>query len=94
MRRKSNNVYAFGPIAIAMAVGFFAWTNLGSESLLSIVQSDNCVIKGNISYSGENIYHVPGRQYYDATRISPSKGERWFCSEEEARAAGWRRSRR
>ena len=29
-----------------------------------------------------------------ATRISPGKGEQWFCSEAEARAAGWRRAKR
>lgn len=54
-----------------------------------------CVIKGNISRcNGERIYHVPGGQYYDRTQISESAGERWFCSEAEARAAGWRRSMR
>lgn len=53
-----------------------------------------CRIKGNISSRGARIYHVPGGQYYDRTRISTSKGERWFCSEAEARAAGWRRSKR
>ena len=53
-----------------------------------------CVIKGNVSRSGERIYHVPGGAHYDATRISGAKGERWFCSEAEARAAGWRRARR
>jgi hypothetical protein len=42
---------------------------------------------------GERIYHVPGQRYYDATRISPLHGERWFCSEVEARNAGWRRAR-
>lgn len=52
-----------------------------------------CNIKGNVSTQGERIYHVPGQKYYNDTRISPSHGERWFCSEEEARAAGWRRSR-
>ena len=26
--------------------------------------------------------------------ISEAKGERWFCSEAAARAAGWRRARR
>ena len=57
--------------------------------------SRQCVIKGNISRrSGERIYHVPGQEYYAATRISPGKGERWFCSEAEARAAGWRRAKR
>lgn len=53
-----------------------------------------CKIKGNISLSkGERIYHVPGQKYYAETRISPTKGERWFCSEAEARAAGWRKAR-
>ena len=57
--------------------------------------TEGCVIKGNISRrSGERIYHVPGQEHYAATRISPGKGERWFCSEAEARAAGWRRARR
>jgi micrococcal nuclease len=49
-----------------------------------------CLIKGNISSSGEKIYHVPGQRYYDETKIDTSKGERWFCSTAEAEAAGWR----
>jgi hypothetical protein len=57
-------------------------------------QPGNCVIKGNISRRGERIYHVPGGEYYSRTGINKSKGERWFCSEAEARAAGWRRSLR
>jgi hypothetical protein len=52
-----------------------------------------CHIKGNISVTGERIYHVPGQRYYSATRISSWRGERWFCSEAEARQAGWRRAR-
>lgn len=52
-----------------------------------------CQIKGNISRNGR-IYHMPGGQYYGRTRIDTSRGERWFCSEAEAQAAGWRRSRR
>ncbi|WP_171903222.1 hypothetical protein [Mesorhizobium sp. SEMIA 3007] len=56
--------------------------------------SRGCNIKGNISYNtGERIYHVPGQQYYNETRISLWKGERWFCSEQDARKAGWRKSR-
>lgn len=54
--------------------------------------ADACQIKGNISRSGERIYHVPGGRDYGTTRIDESKGERWFCSEDEARKAGWRRS--
>ena len=54
----------------------------------------DCVIKGNISQSGERIYHMPFHQHYDRTRINESAGERWFCSEDEALAAGWRRALR
>jgi hypothetical protein len=57
--------------------------------------SPSCGIKGNISIdSGERIYHLPGQLYYEDTRIRPEYGDRWFCSEADARAAGWRRARR
>lgn len=53
-----------------------------------------CLIKGNISSStGEKIYHVPGQRNYEQTKIEPEKGERWFCTEEEAIANGWRKSK-
>ncbi|TIS85649.1 MAG: thermonuclease family protein [Mesorhizobium sp.] len=61
---------------------------------LFALSKSGCNIKGNISTDGERIYHVPGQKYYDVTRISESKGERWFCSEADARSAGWRRSKR
>lgn len=52
-------------------------------------------IKGNVSYnSGEKIYHVPGQENYDDTVINPTYGERWFCTEAEATAAGWRKAYR
>ena len=53
-----------------------------------------CRIKGNVSRRGTRIYHVPGGASYAKTRIDEAKGERWFCSEAEARAAGWRRAQR
>ncbi|RUT95777.1 thermonuclease family protein [Mesorhizobium sp. USDA-HM6] len=53
-----------------------------------------CNIKGNISADDERIYHMPGQKYYSVTVINQAKGERWFCSEAEAVAAGWRRSKR
>lgn len=53
----------------------------------------SCLVKGNISAKGERIYHSPGMRSYAATRISPGRGERWFCTEAEARAAGWRSPR-
>ncbi len=59
----------------------------------AFAQSGECVIKGNVNTKGERIYHVPGQKYYNDTRIQASHGERWFCSEAEARATGWRRSK-
>ena len=55
--------------------------------------SNGCRIKGNINADGQRIYHVPGSASYDSTRIDESRGERWFCSEQEARRNGWRAPR-
>lgn len=70
----------------------------GSSSVLPTLASPSqtlqggCVIKGNISSSGK-IYHLPGCGSYDKTVINKSQGERWFCSEEEAEASGWRKAK-
>ncbi|OZI11855.1 thermonuclease [Bacillaceae bacterium SAS-127] len=48
-----------------------------------------CEIKGNVSSSGEKIYHVPGGQSYKAT-----KAEEMFCTKEAAEAAGYRAAKR
>lgn len=50
----------------------------------------DCPIKGNISRSGARIYHTPWSRDYARVRIDPSRGERWFCDEAAAVAAGWR----
>jgi endonuclease YncB( thermonuclease family) len=52
--------------------------------------NSRCAIKGNINQRGDRIYHLPGSDSYDITVIDERNGERWFCSEAEARAAGWR----
>lgn len=48
-----------------------------------------CKIKGNISRDGRKLYHLPGGRSYEQTRINERDGERWFCTEADARAAGW-----
>ena len=53
--------------------------------------SGACTIKGNVNSKGERIYHCPGWRDYDNTDVVPSNGDRWFCSEAEAQAAGFRR---
>ncbi len=55
---------------------------------------NGCPIKGNINRRGEKIYHTPWSRWYDRVQIDESKGQRWFCDEEEATAAGWRAPRR
>ena len=65
-----------------------------AAALMAPPADADCTIKGNLSQStGEAIYHLPGQRDYDKTRISPARGERWFCNEAEARAAGWRPAR-
>lgn len=68
----------------------------GSSQPLGDPASDreNCVVKGNISRSGEKIYHVPGQRHYADTVINEGADERWFCTEDEAVEAGWRKALR
>jgi ATP sulfurylase len=52
-----------------------------------------CDVKGNISVdTRERIYHVQGQKYYPQAKVNLLRGERWFCSEDAARKAGWRKS--
>lgn len=46
-------------------------------------------ILGNVAADGELIYHMQGQANYD--RVKP---EAYFCTEEEAQAAGYRKSLR
>ena len=43
--------------------------------------------------SGEQVYHTPDSPWYERTEIDTEAGERWFCTEREAQAAGWRAPR-
>jgi cold shock CspA family protein len=62
---------------------------------ITLITKSGCVVKGNISIAtGDKLYHIPGMEDYDGTIIDPGKGERWFCSESEAVATGWRRAPR
>ncbi|WP_373875976.1 thermonuclease family protein [Methylobacterium soli] len=62
-------------------------------TLKSSAAAGACQIKGNISAAGAKIYHLPGTRDYERTRLNEASGERMFCSEVEARAAGWRAPR-
>ena len=52
-----------------------------------------CIIKGNISEKGfGKIYLIPGCDNYNNVKIDPRKGERYFCTEQEAINAGFRKA--
>lgn len=86
----------------ALRAGRGLWTSVvvepseyrASERAPDPKPSNGCDIKGNVSADGKRIYHLPGQSFYDQTRISETRGERWFCTEYAARMAGWRRSKR
>ena len=50
---------------------------------------DGCPIKGLVS-GGERVYVLPWSPDYQRGRIQKARGERWFCSESEAEAAGFK----
>ncbi|MBT2581761.1 thermonuclease family protein [Planococcus sp. ISL-109] len=47
--------------------------------------TQDCRIKGNINRSGDKIFHMPGTPSYEQTNP-----EQWFCTEQQARDAGFR----
>jgi micrococcal nuclease len=56
-------------------------------------KNPNCLIKGNISETrfGKK-YTLPTCRDYDRIKVSPKKGEGYFCSEKEAQKAGFVKS--
>jgi hypothetical protein len=46
-----------------------------------------------VNRQGERIYHMPGGLSYAKVNME-APGKRWFCSEAEAQAAGWRPAKR
>jgi endonuclease YncB( thermonuclease family) len=54
---------------------------------------DGCPIKGYIRASSK-LYALPWSENYDRTKVRIDKGGRWFCSEDDAKAAGFAPSSR
>jgi endonuclease YncB( thermonuclease family) len=74
----------------ALSVPITAHAQLLAPASSAEAPSPNCVIKGNINRSGERIFHLPGQLSYSRIRMDSASGKRWFCTAEEAEAAGWR----
>lgn len=64
--------------------------NETGDDFPEILPAEPCdVVKGNISSDGRRLYHTENSPNFDQVKIDESKGERWFCSEQEALDAGW-----
>ncbi len=48
-----------------------------------------CPIKGNIDRAGNRTYLMPHSRAYGWARVDAARGERWFCTIDEAVKAGW-----
>ncbi len=49
-----------------------------------------CVIKGTINDQDQRVFYVPSDEGYDEIDIDPDRGERMFCSDDQAILRGWR----
>lgn len=78
-------------LLVAFTVAFFAFGWDGqSQEKHDITSPKKCNIKGNIDLkTGKRTYYLPGQRLYGRVGITRNYGERWFCSEAEALAAGW-----
>ncbi len=54
------------------------------------IENPKCIIKGNMDdATDEKRYYIPGCAQYAYTIVELDVGEQWFCSEKEAKAAGY-----
>ncbi len=55
-------------------------------------ENHNCIIKGNVR-DNKKFYSFPGCSNYARTIIELHDGDQWFCSEAEAKKAGFTKSK-
>jgi len=89
-RHRNNKTVILG----AFSVPIEAWAMLLGPSATEGAPSPECTIKGIISRNGERIFHTEHQSSYGRIKMDKGGGRRWFCSPEEAEAAGWRRALR
>ncbi len=89
------NIFRIAIVAAIVIPTIMEFNRNQAPSPITSIAKPGCTIKGNISInSGNKIYHVAGMEDYESTVISPEKGEKWFCTESEAIANGWRKAPR
>jgi len=89
-RHRNRNTIILGALSVPIDAQKVLLAPSGKEG----APSEDCVIKGNVSRNGERIYHAPNQKYYAKIDMSKRNGTRWFCTPDEAEAAGFRRALR
>jgi len=51
----------------------------------------SCPLKGKVAADGQRLYYGPLDPEYEAFAVDAARGDRFFCSDDQARAAGWLR---
>jgi endonuclease YncB( thermonuclease family) len=87
-RHRNNKTVILG----AFSVPIDAQAMLLGRPATEGAPSPECTIKGIISRNGERIYHTEHQSSYGRIKMDKGGGRRWFCTPEEAEAAGWRRA--
>lgn len=83
--------------AQARKVGFWSgdvlrpseWRQAKWDEALRRGAPGGCPIKGQNS-GNARVYVLPWASQYDRIQINTRRGDRWFCSEDEAKSAGWK----
>lgn len=70
-------------VAKAAKLGIWSDTCRGQTPV-----SEDCTIKGN-TRAGERFYYLPTCKQYDQVLVDRAFGDSWFCSEQEAKKAGF-----
>src|SRR5262249_23775239 len=89
-RHRSTKTVTLGTFSVPIT----AQAMLLAPSATEGAPSPECTIKGNVNRDGERIYHMQNQRFYARIRMDEGGDKRWFCTPEEADAAGWRRALR
>ena len=89
-RHRNNMTDILGALSVPIKAQSMLMPRSASEG----APSPECTIKGNVNRTGNRIYHMPNQQFYSRIRMDAGGGPRWFCTIDEAEAAGWRKALR
>ncbi|MFH1561263.1 MAG: thermonuclease family protein [Patescibacteria group bacterium] len=88
---KEEQLKQAGDYAKENKLGLYSSDCYQTENL----DNPDCDIKGNIDMSNSTIkrYYFPGCAQYQFAIVEKGRGEQWFCSEAEAKKAGYQKAK-